>query len=240
MNVMLLSMFNNAVAYLGHYFRQIDALRSCLVAQRDALDLILVEGDSTDDTWHDLKHYMESMYFSGQLWQHHHGQPLRRGTEHPDRLANLSRIWNRMLDAVPENAETVVIVEGDLIWRAEVLTALIERSRQDGNIHCPMVWLGGLFYDTLLYRRNGRQFMNMPPYHPDLVPGQSLELDSAGSCLVMPGTLARTHRTTETHELMGLCHSARAADHKVILDSDLHIEQPSSEWVGMQPFEGAA
>jgi hypothetical protein len=236
-NITLLSMFNNATGYLPRYFAQVVALRDELdETNAGSLHLILVEGDSTDATWHELQRGMTEHGLSGKLWQHHHGQPLRRGTGHPDRLANLSRIWNPMLDAVPESADMVVIVESDLVWEPATMLELLWRS-EDGNIHCPMVWLGNIFYDTFLYRRHGQCFTNSLPYHPDLVMGEPLELDSAGSCLVMPGRVARQHRTTEREELMGLCHSARARGCKVILDSDLSIQQPRAQWVGAKPLE---
>lgn len=238
MRVTCLSMFNDATGYLARYMQQMARLRTALESYGHYLHLLLVEGDSADDTWAQMNQAVETCHLHATMWQHHHRQPLRRGTGHPERLANLSRIWNRMLDGVPEYSDVVVIVESDLVWETDMMLQLIQRALQDGNIHCPMVWLGDLFYDIYLYRRNGVQFTNDPPYHPDLIMGRQLELDSAGSCLVMPGEIARTHRTTETHELMGLCNSARANGCKVILDSDLSVRQPKSEWAGPKEFAG--
>lgn len=241
--IYLLSMFSTAQGYLARYIGQVNrmAREMAVDTQGDSLHCLWVEGDSEDDTWRVIQEITELDWkhdFTAIAWQHHHGQDLRRGTAHPDRLANLSRIWNEMLDAVPESADMVVIVESDLVWQPETLQELIARSAIDGNIHAPMVWLDDAFYDTYEYRRNGRRFINYPPYHPDLRMGKPLELDSAGSCLVMLGEVARAHRTTETHELMGLCHSAREAGRKVILDSDLSVYQPVEQWVGKQSFEG--
>jgi len=242
MRVTCLSMFNNATGYLPRYFEQMARLRAALQADGHYLQLLLVEGDSTDDTWPQMHSEVEQYHFHATMWQHHHGQPLRRGTGHPERLANLSRIWNEMLDGVSPHADVVVIVESDLVWQPETMLQLIQRSREDGGIHCAMVWLGDegsdLFYDIYLYRRNGVKFLNDAPYHADLVMGEPLILDCAGSCLVMPGSIARAHRTTAREELMGLCNSARAVGHAVILDSDLSIYQPESEWAGPQEFAG--
>jgi hypothetical protein len=231
-------MFSSSTGYLERYFAQVDALRDQVRREGWGLRLVLAEGDSDDDTWVQMWDHIAAWRHTAHLLQHHHGMPLHRGTGHPDRLANLSVIWNKMLDAVPEDIDMVAIVESDLMWEADVLMALLVRSYLDKDIHCPMVWLDEYFYDIFLYRRNGRKFTNAAPYHPDLVLGQPLELDSAGSCLVMSGHVARAHRTTPEGELMGLCHSAREAGHKVILDSDLSIHQPASEWVGVIPFEG--
>lgn len=239
MNVCLLSMFSSAEGYLLRYFEQIVLLRSLLNNFGDSLHCIWVEGDSTDNTWAELQRLQAKFEIDAQLWQHHHGQDLHRGTGHPQRLANLSRIWNEMLDAVPRDADIAVIVESDLTWTLEVMDGLIDRAEKDGQIHCPMVWLGTVFYDTFMYRRGGKRFTNRRPYHPDLTIGEPLELESAGSCLVMPAEIARVHRTTPEGELMGFCHSARSAGYKVILDSGLSIQQPESEWVGSQSFAGA-
>jgi len=50
--------------------------------------------------------------------------------------------------------------------------------------------------------------------------------------------VACEHRTTAAEELMGLCHSARAAGHKVMLESDLSVYQPVTEWAGAEAFMG--
>jgi len=236
MNVVLLSMFSSSADYLDRYFDQVAALRNELQRDGHHLRLILCEGDSTDDTWHQLWDQVSRRHLKAHVFQHHHGNRVFGSLEIPARFAQLSRIWNEMLDCVVETDDRAVIVESDLIWDVATMQALLRRSSTLGGIVAPMVFEVGTerFHDVWAYRRGGERFSNEPPYHHSLATLHSglIQLDSAGSCLAMPGEVARTCRTTREDELVGFCNEARATGYSVWLDPGLRIQHPPTGQAG--------
>ena len=229
MNVCLLSMFSSSTGYLDRYFYQVSLLRNVLQARGDRLRLILCEGDSVDQTWPQLKAQVRRYRLKHKLLRHHHGNTVYGSQEIPQRFAQLSRIWNEMLEHVTDGVDVVIIVESDLIWEAQTLLQLVEHAQAVGGIVAPMVFEGDdWFHDCWAHRRNGVRFTNEPPYHKDLasLPNGLLRMDSVGSCLAMPGEIARTCSTTESEELVGFCNQARAIGYGVWCDPRLRIQHP--------------
>ena len=225
--VYLLSMFRNSTPYMARYMDQFVLLRNLLERRGDELHAIWTEGDSVDQTWMMLHKNMWHYGLNATILQMPHGGPVTH-FEDPDRFARLDKIWRAMFRRIPEEADTVAIVESDLIWNPCDLVTLIDYSTC-GDIVTPITWLGPLFYDTWACRRNGVRFGNEQPIHPDLNGADKwLELDSNGSCLVMPAHVARENKTTPEDELVGFCNSATANGVRVWLTPEINIEHPMS------------
>lgn len=232
MNVVLLSMFSTSMGYLSRYFDQVEALRGALEARNAHLRLVLCEGDSQDETWFALWDMAGERGLVTHLFQQHHGNQVYGSIEEPARFAQLSRIWNEMLERVTADDDVAVLVESDLIWEPATMLRLIRHAQILQGVVCPMVMQGDTYFrDVWAYRCQGRRFTNEPPYHPALN-GALLELDSAGSCLAMPAEALMTCRTTEEEELVGFCKQARERGYRIWLDARLRVEHPPDSVVG--------
>lgn len=224
MNVTLCSAFRNASSYLNEYIWREFRLRMALTERGDSLSLILAEGDSVDDTAEALLD--EYANVAGVLLvKCDHGGPDYGPVVNADRFANLAKVWNAIWQRIPQDADAVIFVESDLIWEPSTLLALLDDLwyapcvvplvllRRDG-------WPEGYWYDSWAYWRRGEQVRVMPPYFDGMDDDTDLlELDSAGSCLVMRGDVARGLVWPAEDVVVGICRQIRERGGSVWLDA---------------------
>lgn len=227
MRVCLLSMFSSSTGYLARYFEQVATLRDALEARGDSLRLILLEGDSTDDTWRLLCDLVAEHGLAAQLLQCHHGGKVYDSVEAPQRFAQLARLWNEMLEHVPGDAGVYGHIESDLIWDAQTMLDLIAHLAYVPAI-APMVMDGPYsFYDVWGFRKDGVRFTKAWPYHEwldrccDLV-----QVDSAGSVLFVRAELARKARYSDGEEIVGFCRDIYRYGGSIWLDPTLSVAHP--------------
>lgn len=216
---------NSAGAQIERYFTQVRKLSRDLRERGDSLYVISVEGDSTDNTIRELDAHLEDMH-SVRI-SHNHGGPWFGSTEAPARFEALQGVGNAILNAVPITVEVFIYVESDLVWASEVILDLIDRVRINNcDVVAPMVFAGDLFYDIFAFRKDGQRFNPTPPFHPGIIPRELTEIDSAGSCLVMRGAVARMCRIPAEDGLVGFCRNVREANYKIWLDFDRMVRHP--------------
>lgn len=235
MNFTVLSSFRNATTYLDRYFKQVEGLAHALQARGDLLNVVAVYGDSTDGTPEDL---FERACFSGLgvlLLESNHGGPHYGSIVHPDRFRQLAQIGNVLLRAIPPDSAAVILVESDLIWTVETMMELIDHFIHTPNaVFAPMVFHSDpadRFYDTFAFRVWGEPFTNAAPYHPALVsrgpmPIALLEVESAGSCLVMPAYVAKRVTVPEKDVIVGTCKQIRDQGFRIYVDPRAIIRHP--------------
>lgn len=226
MNIAIASIFRNSSTYLERYNRQVVALRDILHQAGHTTRCIWAEGDSTDDTAAQLK------FLSGgqnvQLLTVNHGGPSFGSIDNATRWSNISLVCNRVLDAVAADDDIVVYIESDLLWPAAIPLELIwsVQSGKDAIAPLCMHLPTGLFYDTWGHRKDGERFQPHPPYHPGIGSGQT-PIDSAGSCIVMKGEVARTCRFDPPElGIVGFGQSIRSAGYTLWLDPSLRVLHP--------------
>lgn len=230
MNIAILSCFRDAEGYIERYCEQMDRLRTALDRRGEPLMLVLGYGDSSDDT---------DALLCERCWQRFdtwlvdvaHGGPKFGSIEHPVRFRQLASIGNKLLEHVPASADVVGIVESDLIWQTETMLGLIDDlANMPRAAVAPMVMDGAhSFYDVFAFRRNGVRFTKQPPYHVDLKgDGEPLQLDSAGSVLVMDAGLARKARFDDGEAIVGFCRDIYRHGGSVWLDTTQAVQHPES------------
>jgi glycosyltransferase involved in cell wall biosynthesis len=235
-NVAVLTPFRNARATLPKYFSQIADLQGALPGHM-TLRLVAAEGDSQDGTRERIQELAEHHHVSLQLIPTDHGGGPWGSVEDPERLRAMSGVMNAALEAVTEDDGIVVWVMSDLEWDVETMLRLIaqvsnrEECRTDSgypiDIVAPMTYINGIFYDTWAYRAGGERFTMAPPYHPELVGADlPVEIDSAGSCLVMSATVAKSARASDL-EAVSFCNHARGMGFTVAVDPSLSIHHRS-------------
>lgn len=226
MNVTILSAFRNSVSYLERYCEQMDGLQATLRARGDTLKLVLGYGDSDDGTGAALFDECSNR-FCAHLIDCSHGGPAFGSIEHPQRFKQLAYVGNRLLDAVPDDSDVVGIVESDLIWQADTMLQLIDHLATYPVIAPLIMDLESLdrFRDVYAFRRNGVRFTNNAPYHAELN-GAVLQVDSAGSVLLMRGDLARKARFPEEDVIVGFCREIYEQGGIVYVDPALKVIHP--------------
>jgi GT2 family glycosyltransferase len=226
MNVVVGSLFRNSSgAHIRRYMNQVQAL---MLTFDGTVRVLAVEGDSTDDTQQHLRDQAELRGIHLELVVCNHGGPVYGSTEATERMAALSKVGNCLLDHVRPDDDVLVYVESDLVWQAETVVKLIEQvmAERPADIIAPMVFADTAFYDIWAFRKNGKRFGPFFPYHDDAPRNGLVEMDSVGSCLVMPGSVARRIRMRNGGALVDLCADARAKGYKIAANLDMKVYHP--------------
>ena len=236
MRVAIGSAFRNSAGFhCNRYFQQVNELREQLRDRGDTLRVIAVEGDSVDDTRFELMRWAEYLTLSVNIVTRNHGKRVFGSTEEPERMAALSYVGNGILESVYETDDVLVYVESDLKWRPEPIIRLIDRlgtSTECGDdvrridVIAPLIFAGEAFYDIWAFRKNGHRFGPFKPYHGELDATRPTPVDSAGSCLVMRGEVARKCRIIDNEALVGFCRDVWNKGFTVFADARERIQHP--------------
>lgn len=236
MKVAIGSAFRNSAGYhCNRYFRQVNELRDHLRERGDNLHVLAVEGDSIDDTRAEIMRWFEYLTLSGELITRNHGKRVFGSTEEPERMAALSYVGNGILESVHADDDVLIYVESDLVWRPEVIIRLMDRLNTWGqcgeearriDVIAPLVFAGEAFYDIWAFRKNGHRFGPFKPYHGELLRDKPTPVDSAGSCLVMRGEVARSCRIIDNEAMVGFGRDVWAKGFTLFADARERIQHP--------------
>jgi len=223
-NIVLGSMFQNSMGYIDRYITQYYSL--CAAAPQHTFDLILMEGDSTDNeaTWNRL-----NQIFPGKVFKRVHGGKIFGSLDDVQRWSQISFVVDGVLERVRPDHDALVYVEADLMWEPSTILKLIGHlDKVDAAV--PMIWMRGIFYDTFGYRKDGVRFGNNPPYHSvfskPVVDGL-YHLDSGGGCAAIRGDVARKYRCIPTSlAIVGFYFEMRKNGHTIGLDKSLSVHHP--------------
>lgn len=240
MNIALLSCFQNSASrgHLPRFFTQCAQLSGYLAGHESHLRLVMSEGDSTDGTRADLATYAQAAPFGVTLVNGETGSKRQHGSVvTPERFKQFAYASNKALEQVDADDDIVIVVESDILWTPKVLRDLAVKAYElevDGKptIVAPIpyahVATGKRFYDTWAFRLPGQPAFSISPRGPfPWAKGRSVVMDSVGTCLVMPGWVAQSHRMTDTEAVVGFCRAARAMGVDVVADGSLEVEHPA-------------
>jgi hypothetical protein len=178
--ITLSSIFRNSSGHIKRYFDQIDQLRG-----HTDVRLVLGEGDNIDETAMLLNRYKEP---DDIIVTVNHGGPVFGSADNRQRWAQIAQVMRGVIAAVKDPGDAFVYVEGDLIWKPEVILDLVGADR----MVAPMVFatddFQDRFYDTWGARQAGDHFTAHAPYFPASRPTERyVKVDSCGSCFAIPG-----------------------------------------------------
>jgi hypothetical protein len=126
-----------------------------------------------------------------QIIKREHGGPAWGSVDDPARWTALSWCCNGVRDAITDEG-ALIYVESDLVWQPETMIRLLDHLDEHHPAVAAMCFTsGGHFYDVWGHIKDGTQFGPFPPYHEGLAPEGLTLIDSAGSCIVMRGDVAR-------------------------------------------------
>lgn len=225
----VLTLFRNATetGQILRFAMQVSRLRD-YVAPRLAVTAVC--GDSTDDTCDEVARTLTTFGIEHEVVEFSHGVPEMGSTEAPVRIKAVSLAQDVALARVRGNDETVVYVDSDLLWSADVPVLLERRLLTEPayGVLAPLVLVDGRFYDTWGFRAQGKRFTDLPPYHPAIDwHGGVTPLDSAGGMLVMRGEAARFALCSGT-SMLGLCASVQKRGAGIGLVAGLSVRHPST------------
>lgn len=230
MNIVLGSAFRNAAGpQIARWASQCCSLEMSLENIGYTFGMVAVEGDSTDNTVNEL-HALGESGAPISIVTCNHGQRVFGSTEESDRLEALSQVGNAILSSVNESDDILIYVESDLIWDAKTIISLIDTLMVcELDVVAPLIFAGNLFYDVFVYRGlDGERFSPFPPYHKHLTLSESLpvEVESAGSCLVMRAEVARKCKIKDGRALLGFCKDVRENGYHIFVDPTQRIYHP--------------
>lgn len=132
--------------------------------------------------------------------------------------------------ALQHESEFVLWVESDLCFPSDLLDQLVPR---DVDVIAPLVFLGGVFYDSWGFRDlAGNKLFSFPV---GAFPPLPVELSSVGSCVLFRTAIFREGiRFRGTHAdglLVGVCSDARQRGFRVWADPAVSIVHPTSHWL---------
>lgn len=220
-NVVVLTPFRNARKYLPLYFEQMSALKVALGLEGMSLRIVAAEGDSLDGTRERLIEMAREYNIPLSVIDTTHGHMRWGSVEDPVRMRVMSDVMNAALGQVRDTDDVVVWIMSDLEWDTKDVVGMIlavADSKVEFDILSPLAVLDSdRFYDTWAYRKDGKRFNVNWPFCENLQRGRYLlEIDSAGSCLVMGGEVARDCRADE-QEAVSFCQNARDKGYRIAL-----------------------
>ena len=138
-----------------------------------------------------------------------------------------------LFNAVTLKDDIFIYIESDLIWLPKTIKTLI--NHLINNYHVDIITPlnidtnNNLFYDTWGYRKNGVKFQKHEPFHSDIrdvKPGELIQIDSAGSCLIMNNKVARKVRIRNENSIVGWCEDARNQEFNISIDANERVYHP--------------
>lgn len=225
MQICVGSIFRTAAGHIPRYAAQVEALRGA--DPDNVVRVALVEGDSSDNSWELLNEA-----FPGSVVKRNHGGPEFGSVDSVQRYRQFSLCYEAVLEQVTEQDEVFVYVEGDLIFDAKTIYALIDRLSIPGvDMVAPFIEYQKRLYDIWAMRApNGDHLGLYPPHHVSLLedpPNGLYPLSSAGSCIVMKGEVAkRAHFLPAESCVVGFCKDAGRLGYKLFMDPELKVNHP--------------
>lgn len=203
------------VKLYDHRVRQLRALTD------ERVEIVAVEGDSTDDT------YLQLMEICTPL-KVEHGGPYYDSTDNPARWRQLAVVCNVALTAAVrqlERDESLVYIESDLRWEPEMILRLVEHTKKYPAVSPLSLCQNERFYDVFGHRKDGHCFNPWYPYYE----GQSesmTQIDSSGSCVALSWSAAQVVEFSQHDCIRGIGRTLYQHGLSLWLDPTLKVEHP--------------
>jgi len=218
-NVTIVTPVRDAESYLKVYrtlLRQLDW-------DPDALRVILVEGDSIDNTVDCLRGWADIT-----LLRCHMGTPKHGSIVNAERFRTLATVFNTGLDAVDLDwSDYVLVLPVDIVWPPDLLRKLVAHAKP---IIAPFVWdfwIGNwFFYDVWAFQREGKKFTKFRQDDAPKMPSP-MRMDSVGGVnLISADVLRAGCRYTDDEVDIGLCRMAREQGFGIWADPKTEVYHP--------------
>lgn len=226
-NVTIVTPMRDSSAKLSAYIGRVNALEH----DPSGLQVIVVEGDSADDTWQRLQSWAANDSRVTVL-KCDTGQPRFGSVVDPLRFWILATTFNAGLEAVCLTWSThVLFLPDDIEYEPDMLARLLARGK---SIISPFVFIRQRqqFYDIWAFQQEGGQAFDA--FHLADVPARfgdgPVRMDSVGGVMLSTATVLQAGvRYSMTTVDQGYCFAARARGFSVWADPAVTVWHPLPE-----------
>ena len=191
---------------------------------------IWIVGDSDDNTYPALLDYASvEGYLIGQDIQIIEHRTGIVGDSHRSRLGRLSGSHDLAFQQLRPDDDYVLQHESDLVSAPDVVERLLATGH---DCVAGLTWLGDLFYDVWGFRAKGKRFSNTPPYHEVYRPDAPFEVESFGSCWLVPALpfVGSDRIRITAGAAREACAKLRERGYSLWADPTVRVEQPRHLW----------
>lgn len=192
-----------------------------------SLRFVVVEGDSTDDTWAQLNGWAIEDN-RAKIVKHDTGKPRYGHVISAERFTHLAGIINAGVEAAIASKwpDYILAIPSDVHFEPDLVTRLLSHDKQ---LIAAMFWIqessGLRFYDTWAFSRLG---LSLAPFnftwYQTHFPIEPVEMDTVGGAILTRADLFRQGlRYSPVNLDRGLCEQVRAMGHTVWCDPTTHI-----------------
>lgn len=219
---------NIEINQVQRFFQQLD--------NQDFQDfhIVALESNSIDNTLEVLKGYENSRTDFTLIEHEEPNPPPVRSHVNPQRIGNLSKQANIVIDKLKNTCEYTIWIESDLIIPPVLFSTLLEIEKLDNVVMlAPMIYINRMgrrkyFYDTWGFRfLDGRNF------------GTNIRLDkhsryeqvsSVGSCAIIKTGLLNSGINFGNNGFVHMCSEAIKVG-SILIDKKIEIEHPGNKQV---------
>ncbi|GAH26517.1 unnamed protein product [marine sediment metagenome] len=241
--VLISSIVRNIEPWAGKFLNSLTHLKN---GSLDDVDYLLIEGNSTDETYSLLNKWVDSCKLNVTLIKH----DLPETMDTMDRVMTSIELISDIELYLTSNMDYIMLIDADTIEIPNnVLTTLIEDMKKcNADIIAPYVLIAGTdkFYDTYVFRMNNKKFGHAPPYTPDKETYTTpFEVDSVGTCLlfkssVFMNVIVENKKYREEYQklkmdgYLGLCKTAKALGYLIFADPTVRITHANLTTYGLR------
>jgi glycosyltransferase involved in cell wall biosynthesis len=185
-NVLICSLFRDSGPFIDRFLACMDKMIDFSTKQGYMIELCFIEGNSQDDTYLKLKHWLMQC-------NHRHIFKKMEISSEISRFERLAIMRNMLLKFGLKNYhEYMLMIDSDTIFNEDLLHRL-SAGLEDNRCSAiaPIIFVeqkqpANYFYDRLAYlSRSGDHFRHEPPYTPELAQCDTAEVQSVGTCYLV-------------------------------------------------------
>jgi len=205
----------------------------------EKLRFSFVEGDSKDNTYKRLEKWVSGRFgHNCVLEKYDTNTPYMGSVVHPVRFKTLADTANKTLDNAQykwgNEIDWYFWVESDIIFSPSIIKELLKSAEElNTKFISPMIFLAppdGRFYDIYAFIdfEKRKNFINDPPYHPDLEKSVPMRMYSVGSVMLMHRDVINAGvRWKSKRCIVDLCATAVDKGFEIWMDPRIKVWHPS-------------
>lgn len=201
----------------------------------DEVGVFVLEGDSKDDTYNTLIKYQAVDPNIFVIKDNITCAIPVESTLNPNRLLQLARISNIVLESAKWFCDYIVWLESDLLIPTNLFQVLLQDIQflEKAAIVAPITMLKtqNQFYDTWGFiNTDGSTWDNGQPFSKVLATDKRfIQMQSIGSCAIIDTAVLRSGASFGQNCFRELCRQTRERGYNIYIDKQLIVHHPSSE-----------
>jgi len=219
-NITIVAPLRQAEGYINGFLGHLDDLDY----PKERLHVVLVEGDSTDNTWQLAANWVKGNSYAS-LIKYDTGRQKYGSVVLTERFTHLADVFNHCIEAADlEWSDYIVFTPSDIIFNNQIIKELASRKC---DLIAPMYWQDGQdrFYDIWGFNHAYIGFGGYPhDWYERALPREPVKMETIGGMIMMKAdVLRRGARYGKEDVDHGLCKSAQTLGFNVWCDPTTNI-----------------